>query len=128
MSESIRADKWLWATRFFKTRPLAADICMTGKVKRNGHPLKPASTVQPGDKLEIPFVEGPGIRQISVLAVIEKRVGAPEARACYEDLTPPEIYEALRLWQVAKQEAAGGRPTKRDRREIDKIHGFLDGV
>ena len=126
MSESVRADKWLWATRFFKTRSLAADACMMGKVTRNGHPLKPASTVQVGNLLEIPFNEGPGVREISVKAVIEKRVGAPEARACYEDLTHPRVYEALKLWQIAKQEAAKGRPTKRDRREIDKIHGFWD--
>jgi ribosome-associated heat shock protein Hsp15 len=128
MSESVRADKWLWATRFFKTRGLAAEACMTGKTKRNGHPLKPSSPIQAGDLLEIPFVEGPGARQISVTAVIEKRVGAPEARACYEDLTNTEIYEALRLWQLAKHEAAKGRPTKRDRREIDKIHGFWDEI
>ncbi len=68
------------------------------------------------------------MREISVKAVIEKRVGAPEAQACYEDLTNPEVYEALKLWQVARQEAAKGRPTKRDRREIDKIHGFWDGA
>jgi ribosome-associated heat shock protein Hsp15 len=126
VSESVRADLWLWSTRFFKTRGLAGDACATGKLKRNGHPLKPASPVQPGDLLEVPFVEGPGVRQISVKAVIVKRVGAPEAQACYEDLTKPEIYEALTLWQIAKQEAAKGRPTKRDRREIDKIHGFWD--
>jgi ribosome-associated heat shock protein Hsp15 len=128
MSDSVRADKWLWATRFCKTRGHAADLCATGKLKRNGHPLKPASTVQPGDLLEIPFAEGPGVRQISVNAVIEKRVGVPEAQACYEDLTKPGIYEALKLWHVAKREATKGRPTKRNRREIDKIHGFWDDV
>jgi ribosome-associated heat shock protein Hsp15 len=126
MSESSRADKWLWATRFFKTRGLAADVCMDGKVKRNGHPMKPSSPVQVGDLLEIPFIEGPGVRRISVKAVIEKRVGAPEAQACYEDLTKPEVYEALKLWMNSKRDAAGGRPTKRNRREIDRIHGFWD--
>jgi ribosome-associated heat shock protein Hsp15 len=60
--------------------------------------------------------------------LIEKRVGAPEAQACYQDRTAPEVYESLKLWQIAKQEAAKGRPTKRDRREIDKIHGFWDPV
>lgn len=126
MSDSARADLWLWATRFFKTRGLAADACGTGKMKRNGHPLKPSSPIQPGDLLEIPFVEGPGVREVSVRAVIIKRVGAPEAQACYEDLTKPQVYEVLKAWQIAKQEAAKGRPTKRDRREIDKIHGFWD--
>ncbi|MEO5914195.1 MAG: RNA-binding S4 domain-containing protein [Luteolibacter sp.] len=128
MSESSRADKWLWATRFFKTRGLAAEACANGKVKRNGHPMKSASPVQPGDLLEIPFIEGPGFRLISVKAVIEKRVGAPEAQACYGDLTKPEVYDALKLWLAAKREATKGRPTKRDRREIDKIHGFWDDV
>ena len=128
MSDSARADKWLWATRFFKTRGLAAEVCMTGKLKRNGHPLKPASTVQKNDVLEIPFIEGPGFRQILVKEIIIKRVGAPEAQACYQDLTSPEIYEANKNWQIARQEAAKGRPTKRNRREIDKIHGFWDDV
>ncbi len=126
MSESVRADKWLCATRFFKTRGLAGEACADGKVKRNGHPLKPASNVQPGDVLEIPFVEGPGVRTVSVTAVIVKRVGAPQARACYEDLTKPEVYEALKLWQSARSEAPKGRPTKKNRRDIDSIHGFWD--
>lgn len=126
MSDSIRADKWLWATRFFKTRGLAAELCEGGKITRNGHVVKPASPLQPGDLLEIPFVEGPGLRTIRVVAVLEKRVGAPEAQACYEDLTPPAIYTALKEWWEAKREAGKGRPTKRNRREIDKIHGFWD--
>jgi ribosome-associated heat shock protein Hsp15 len=126
MSDSARADLWLWATRFFKTRGLAADVCATGKMTRNGHPLKPSSPIQTGDLLEIPFIEGPGVRVVSVKVVITKRVGAPEAQACYEDLTKAEVYESLKAWQIARQEAAKGRPTKRDRREIDKIHGFWD--
>ncbi|RYD19796.1 MAG: RNA-binding S4 domain-containing protein [Verrucomicrobiaceae bacterium] len=126
MPDSTRADKWLWATRFFKTRGIAADICMTGKLTRNGHPLKPASPVQPGDLLEIPFVEGPGVRKVTVKGVIEKRVGAPEAQACYEDLTDPAVYEELKQWIIARKEAAGGRPTKKDRRSIDQIRGFWD--
>jgi ribosome-associated heat shock protein Hsp15 len=121
MTDSIRADKWLWATRFFKTRALAGEILGDGKVKRNGHVLKRASSIQVGDELQIPFVEGPGLREILVKGVIEKRVGAPEAQACYEDRTKPEVYEALKNWQLAKQEAAKGRPTKRDRRAIDQI-------
>ncbi len=121
MSESIRADKWLWATRFFKTRALAGEILGDGKVRRNGHVLKRASSIQAGDELQIPFVEGPGFREILVKAVIAKSVGAPEAQACYEDSTKPEVYEALKNWQIAKQEAAKGRPTKKDRRAIDQI-------
>jgi len=126
MSDSVRADKWLWATRFFRTRGLAADACATGKVKRGGHSLKAASMIHPGDLLEIPFPEGPGARSISVKSVISLRVGAPEAQACYEERTTEAVLEHLKQWQDAKREAAKGRPTKRDRREIDKIHGFWD--
>ncbi len=125
-SESARADKWLWATRFFKTRGLAADACATGKVRRGGHPLKASSTIHLGDVLEVPFSEGPGVRTVSVKGTIIKRVGAPEAQACYEDLTISQVYEDLKSWHAARNEAAKGRPTKRDRREIDKIHGFWD--
>ncbi len=121
MSDSIRADKWLWATRFFKTRALAAEILGDGKVKRNGHVLKRSSSIQAGDVLEIPFIEGPGLREILVKDVIAKRVGAPEAQACYEDRTKPEVYESLKQWQLAKHEAPKGRPTKKDRRDIDRI-------
>ena len=126
MPESVRSDKWLWATRFFKTRGLAADACATGKVKRGAHSLKASSMIHPGDLLEIPFPEGPGARSIFVNAVISLRVGAPEAQACYEERTSEAVFEHLKQWQDAKREAAKGRPTKRDRREIDRIHGFWD--
>jgi ribosome-associated heat shock protein Hsp15 len=121
MSGSTRADKWLWATRFFKTRALASEILGDGKVRRNGHAMKRSSSVQAGDLLEIPFIDGPGHREVLVKGVIDKRVGAPEAQACYEDRTKPEVYEALKAWQIAKAEAAKGRPTKKDRRAIDQI-------
>ncbi len=126
MIDSIRADKWLWATRFFKTRGLAAEACATGKVKRGAHALKASTMVHPGDLLEIPFPEGPGVRSIFVKTAIGLRVAAPLAQACYEDRTAPEVFESLKLWQTAKSEASKGRPTKRDRREIDKIHRFWD--
>jgi ribosome-associated heat shock protein Hsp15 len=126
MTDSLRADKWLWATRFFKTRSLAAKSCAAGKVKRAGHPIKAATDLRPGDLLEIPFPEGPGHRSITVLACIEKRLGAPEARACYEESTPPETLEALKAWQQARREAGPGRPTKRDRRELGRIRGFWE--
>ena len=90
--------------------------------------LKPASAIHVGDLLEIPFFEGPGHRIVLVSALIDVRVGAPEACACYEDRTEVAVYEALRAWQQARRDAQSGRPTKKDRREIDRIHGFLDGI
>jgi ribosome-associated heat shock protein Hsp15 len=73
-------------------------------------------------------MEGPGRRTVEVIALIERRVGAPEAQACYRETTAPEVFEALKQWLDTKRDAAKGRPTKRDRREIDKIHGFWDEV
>ncbi len=124
MSESVRADKWLWATRFFKTRGLAAEACAAGKVKRSGREVKASSTIQPGDLLAIPFPEGPGFRTVTVMAVIEKRVGAPEARTCYSELTTPDIFEAQQGWHQARSEGMRGRPTKKNRRDMDLIHRF----
>lgn len=126
MSESPRIDKWLWAVRFFKTRGIAAEMCSMGKVKRAGHTLKAGSTPHPGDLIEIPFPEGPGVRTIRVLSILQKRVGAPEARECYEELTAPEVFETQKNWHTARLENPGGRPTKKDRRDIDRIHGFWD--
>ena len=126
MPASARTDKWLWAVRLCKTRGLGGEMCATGRVKRLGHPLKAASVLHPGDVLGIPFAEGPGVRTIAVKTVIQVRVGAPAARACFEDLTKPEVYAALKDWLTNKYEASKGRPTKKDRREIDKIHGFWE--
>jgi ribosome-associated heat shock protein Hsp15 len=126
MIESARADKWLWSTRFFKTRGLAAEICALGKVTRCGYSLKPASLIHLDDVLEIPFLEGPGARMIMVKGLITQRVGAQQAQEYYEERTPKEVFEALKLWLSVKSEVTKGRPTKRDRREIDKIHGFWD--
>jgi ribosome-associated heat shock protein Hsp15 len=66
MLDSVRADKWLWAIRFYKTRALAGEVLGNGKVKRNGHVMKRSSSIHIGDVLEIPFAEGPGVRDILV--------------------------------------------------------------
>jgi ribosome-associated heat shock protein Hsp15 len=126
MPDTARTDKWLWATRFFKTRGLAVEMCAAGKVKRLGHPLKASSSLHPGDVLEIPFPEGPGTRTVCIVVLVEKRVGAPEARSCYEESTAPEVFDAQKNWHAARSEAMRGRPTKKDRREMDRIRGFFE--
>lgn len=126
MAETARVDKWLWAVRLFKTRGIAAEMCASGKVKRLGHCLKAASPLHPGDLLEIPFPEGPGTRKLKVVALIERRVGAPEARACYEESTAPEVFEAQKQWHLARSEGQRGRPTKKDRRDLNRIRGFFE--
>ena len=126
MADSVRTDKWLWAVRLAKTRGMAAETCASGKVKRAGHALKASTTLRAGDTLQIPFPEGPGFRTILIKGLLEKRVGAPEAQACYEGLTDPGMVEAQRVWHEAKRAGMKGRPTKKNRRDIDHIHGFWD--
>jgi len=124
--DSERADKWLWATRFFKTRSLAAKACTAGKVERAGLPVKAATSLHEGDVLHIPFPEGPGARVVKIKKLISLRVGAPLAQACYEDLTDPAVYEHLKQVLAEKREAGTGRPTKTDRRTLGRIRGFWD--
>jgi ribosome-associated heat shock protein Hsp15 len=126
MPDTARADKWLWAARFFKTRGIAAEICAAGKVKRLGHALKAASALHPGDVLEIPFPAGPGARTVRIVALSDKRVSAADARALYEESTAPEIFEAQKNWHQARAEGLRGRPTKKDRRELGRIRGFFE--
>jgi ribosome-associated heat shock protein Hsp15 len=126
MSDTARTDKWLWATRFFKTRGIAAEMCAAVKVKRLGHALKAASSLRPGDILEIPFPEGPGMRTVTVKSLMEKRASAPEARECYDETTPQEVFDAQKRWHRDRSEGMRGRPTKRDRREMNRIRGFFE--
>lgn len=87
--------------------------------------IKAASALHPGDVLEIPFPAGPGTRTITIVALADKRVGAAEARAYYEESTAPEVFEAQKNWHLARAEGQRGRPSKKDRREIDRIRGFF---
>ena len=123
--EFTRADKWLWATRFYKTRALATKDCGAGKVTRLGLPVKAATSLQVGDVLQIPFPEGPGARTVRVRELIPKRVNAVLAQSAYEELTEMDVYETLRKWQTAQKEA-GSKPTKRERRDIGRVRGFWD--
>lgn len=119
----VRIDKWLWAARFFKTRSLATDAVGGGKVKLNGAPTKPAREVKVSDRLEI--FNGDTRWTVTILGLSEKRGPAPEARLLYEE-TPESIgaREAEQLRRKFTQEPAAdihGRPTKRDRRQMDRL-------
>jgi ribosome-associated heat shock protein Hsp15 len=127
--DTVRADKWLWAVRLFKTRSLAAKACESGRVKRAGHPLKPATPLRAGDLLEVPFPDGPGTRTVRVIELIAQRVGAPRARECCEESTPPEVLAMRREAHADRRhrlEGEQGRPTKRDRRLLDGHRGFFE--
>ena len=119
----IRIDKWLWAARFFKTRSLATDAVSGGKVRLNEAPTKPSRDVKPGDRLEIS--NGDTRLQVVVQALSDTRGPAPEARLLYEE-TAASIAEReaeQQRRQLALEPAAEihGRPTKRDRRQIDRF-------
>jgi ribosome-associated heat shock protein Hsp15 len=118
----LRVDKWLWAARFFKTRSLASDAVSGGKVKVNGATTKPARDIRIGDRLEIANSETRW--EVSVLALSDKRGPAPEARLLYEE-TPDSLTarETARTSRKFVQDPAAdihGRPTKRDRRQMDR--------
>ena len=118
----LRVDKWLWAARFFKTRSLASDAVSGGKVKVNGAAIKPARDIKIGDRLDIANSETRW--EVTVLNLSDKRGPAPEARLLYEE-TPDSITarESARTSRQFVQDPAAdihGRPTKRDRRQMDR--------
>lgn len=115
-----RIDAWLWAVRLYPTRSSATDACRGGHVKLNGSNAKPAHTVKPGDTIRA-LTPG-GERIVVVRGLIDKRVGAPVAVEHYEDRTPPPPPKEERP-MVAFRERGAGRPTKRERRETDRLRG-----
>lgn len=114
--ESTRVDRWLWAVRLTKTRPDAAAACRGGHVRINDRPAKPATTVSPGDEVRARL--GDRTRIVEVVRVIQKRVGAADAVTCYLDRSPAPA--ATPQMPLAVRDRGAGRPTKRDRRMLDK--------
>ncbi|WP_046471308.1 RNA-binding S4 domain-containing protein [Allosalinactinospora lopnorensis] len=114
-----RLDRWLWAVRLTKTRQDAAQACRGGHVRVNDRPAKPATHVRAGDVVKV-RLHGT-TRIVEVSHVIEKRVGAPVAVRCYVDNTPAPPPGATA--PVARRERGAGRPTKRERRQIDRLRG-----
>lgn len=124
--KKVRVDKWLWSVRIFKSRTQASDACRSNKVSMGELILKPSTMIEVGAQLD---VKKNGFNMsYKVLKLISKRVGAPIAVECYEDLTPEDELNKFKSWYVGKaaaerREKGTGRPTKRQRREID---GFKD--
>ncbi|MDX2001293.1 MAG: RNA-binding S4 domain-containing protein [Chitinophagales bacterium] len=119
--DKLRIDKWLWAVRAFKTRSLATEACAAGKVKVDGNSVKAAYQLKVGETVS--FSIGPIKKVWKVEKLIEKRVGAPDAQACYEDLSPPmpDNPEESAFYLFPKRERCEGRPTKKERRGMDKL-------
>ncbi|CAN5541382.1 MAG: RNA-binding S4 domain-containing protein [Iamia sp.] len=116
--ETARIDRWMWAVRLFRTRSESAAACRGGHVRIDGRPAKPASPVEVGQTIE---ARAHGVdRTVVVARVIEKRVGASVAAECLIDHTPPPPPKDVTP-PVAVRERGAGRPTKRDRRDIDRL-------
>jgi ribosome-associated heat shock protein Hsp15 len=117
-SETARVDAWTWAVRLFKTRSAAASACRAGHVRVNGVSAKPAHQIRRGDEIRIR--DGGRERIVVVERIVNKRVGAPIAAQCLIDNTPPPPAPEV-LAALPRRDRGAGRPTKRDRREIDKL-------
>jgi ribosome-associated heat shock protein Hsp15 len=127
-SSKLRVDKWLWAARFYKTRSLAADAIETGKVEVNGERAKRAKQVQVGDLVRVRL--GPYMHVVRVVALSGRRGPASVAAGLYEE-TPESLKmrEALQAQLKATKPAFGydrGRPSKKDRREIERLKRGAD--
>ncbi|WP_442590330.1 RNA-binding S4 domain-containing protein [Pedobacter sp. AW31-3R] len=120
--EKLRIDKYLWAIRLFKTRTLATEACKAGRVKFNGQNVKASVVVKPGDIYQVS--KGIEKKVIEVVELLYTRVEAKIAVTKYRDITPVEETHAFKSMfhaPVLKRDRGSGRPTKRDRREIDDL-------
>ncbi|MCL3862443.1 RNA-binding S4 domain-containing protein [Actinotalea sp. K2] len=117
---TTRVDRWVWAVRLFRTRSLAAAACRAGHVRVNGDRAKPAGHVKVGDEVRVRV--GGTERIVVVARVVERRVGATVAVDCLVDRTPPPPPREERP-AVPVRDRGAGRPTKRERREIERLRG-----
>ncbi|MFF9620918.1 RNA-binding S4 domain-containing protein [Streptomyces griseosporeus] len=119
--ESVRIDSWIWSVRLVKTRSLGAAACKGGHVRVNGERVKPAHSVRIGDEVRLRN-EGRE-RVVVVKRLIRKRVGAPVAAQCYIDNSPPPPPREA-VAPAGLRDRGAGRPTKRDRRELERLRGL----
>jgi ribosome-associated heat shock protein Hsp15 len=118
--ETTRIDRWLWAVRIYKTRSDATKACSGGHVEVDGRTVKPAQKVKVGDRVHAQV--GQRQRILDVARIIDKRVGAPIAVECYVDHSPPPPERPLQAL-FGERERGAGRPTKRERRQLDRELG-----
>lgn len=118
--EEARVDRWVWSVRLAKTRSAAAEACRAGHVKVNGRSVKAAQPVRVGDQVRVR--QGDRERIVVVAQIINKRVGAPAAAECYIDKSPPPPPREEAI-PVAARPRGAGRPTKRERRSIERLFG-----
>lgn len=121
MIDETRIDVWLWAVRVYKTRSLATDACRGGHVRVNGRSAKASTPVRVGDRVEARA--GDRDRVFDVAKVIGKRVSAPLAAECVVDHSPPPPAREEYVAPLFRRDPGSGRPTKRDRRALDRFRG-----
>lgn len=120
MSDEARIDKWLWASRIFKTRTIASDACKNGRVTVNDVLVKPSRMVKEGDVIGVR--KPPVTYTFRILKTIEQRVGAKLLPEIYENITTPDQYELLEMNRISgfvDRQRGTGRPTKKERRAMD---------
>ncbi len=122
-TKPVRVDKWLWAVRVFKTRTAATSACTAGRVRVGDEPAKPATKVQIGDVVEARRGDRTIIYRVAGL--VDKRVGAKLVEELAEDLSPPPTQRPSRLDAPpgGARLRGEGRPTKKERRDIDRLRG-----
>ncbi|MEO5911479.1 MAG: S4 domain-containing protein [Pelobium sp.] len=129
MAEKLRIDKYLWSIRLFKTRSLATDACRAGRVKKEGTNIKASYEVKVGEVFQVSKAVEKKI--IKVIDLLYTRVDAKKAVLAYQDLTPPEEtlkYKSMFHAPHLQRDAGAGRPTKKDRREIDELSDSFFGL
>lgn len=119
-AEPVRIDVWVWAVRLLKTRSLSAQACKAGHIKLNGVAVKPSQLVTPGDRVRVWADHRE--RDVEVVSTVRKRVGAAIAQACYIDHSPPPPPKEI-LLSMPRRDKGAGRPTKKERRDIDRLRG-----
>ena len=118
----VRIDKWMWATRIFKTRTIAVEACKKGRIAIKGVTIKPSRMIKEGDVIEVR--KPPITYSFRVLKLIEKRIGAKLVAEYLENITPPQQYELLELGRISgfvNRARGTGRPTKKERRNLDSF-------
>jgi ribosome-associated heat shock protein Hsp15 len=125
--EEVRVDKWLWAMRIFKTRTIASEACKKGRVMVNNISVKPSRTIRKGDIIQVR--KPPVTYSFKVLALADKRMGAKMVPDFMENITPPDQYEILELNSISgfvDRQRGTGRPTKKERRDLEQFTGSID--
>lgn len=125
--DEVRIDKWLWAVRIFKTRTVAAEACRKGRVLIGNAPVKPSRNIRTGEIIQVR--KTPVTYSFMVLALADKRMGAKMVPQYMENVTPPDQYELLELNKISgfvDRQRGTGRPTKKERRDLDQFAGSFD--